>query len=463
MEDLQPGDIVQILPHLEGQCGSSHCYGWGQDMSEYVGHEVIVDRVASSYIYIMQDNHNHSWSECMFRKVTVTREFKLEESGKIKKIDFKGLVDKVGIEFEGYFKNTCPMFRRYEGKGLWSGHGDGSLSFGHISSSDYYEREYVTKPMEAEQLSVFLGVMDKHFRDGDYKINKSCGLHFHISLKNTVVYSSICNADFFYKVVEMFKRNHPTVYNERKEGNYSAASWETRYGDENAFLQRHFRKESGDRYHAVNFCYRKHGTVEVRFYGGSKANIVGLAESIQSVINIIAEKAHEKQSKKETIEAPQTSERYNQPLDLLIPNTNTYKRLRAIKIDKIIDRSNVLNLSIKLDKGGEMFIDTDNARYYKVKSRLAEAVLNKYGYLWDYIFKIYRNVPKSFFATELTRSGRTQEQLDDFILDSVIEQVRQIGHRYSRHDVEKHFIRNNGKIRLVNREGNSIDVGIIKS
>lgn len=457
MEHVNCGDIIEFVEHPDGYCGEPKCKGassWGR---AHVGKRATITHKypRNNYILISEDGNCYRYSPCMFVRISGPPAFTLEGSGKIKKFDYRGLVDRIGVEFEGYYNRGASEFEEYVSKGLWNGHDDGSLDYGDIDSDEFYEMEYVTRPFREDELGVFLGAIDRHFKDGSYKINESCGLHFHISLKNTVVYSSICNADFFYKVVNMFKEKHPRVYGDRQHNHYSESTWEGRYHDEQNFLRGHFRKESDDRYHAVNFAYDKHGTVEVRFYGGEYATIEGLAQSIQAVIDIIAQKAKERQHVKREFESPQTEERYNQPLDIMIPNKNTYHRLRALKIH----RAQVHNFDIVMERGGEMYIDMNNSRFYETKKRLAQNVTNKYGYAWDIIFALYRSTPLDAFASMVKKNGKTETE--EYILGHIIEEVGRIARGNPRRAVEDHFYRRGGDVQISN-DTNYIKIKIIR-
>ena len=49
-----------------------------------------------------------------------------------------------------------------------------------------------------------------------------------------------------------------------------------------------------DRYHAVNYCYTKHGTIEFRAYGGEYATLPGLADCINETVHLIGKFCTEK-------------------------------------------------------------------------------------------------------------------------------------------------------------------------
>jgi len=134
-----------------------------------------------------------------------------------KTIFFNEYINKVGIEFEGLFKQTLfdelgdnlrnsdPQFDNF--------HSDGSISGGYSNEIAY---ELITRPLGEDDLNTVIDRMADYQNNKLYRLNSSTGLHFHVSL-NKCYYAYIDNKSFFDKFVEMFKKVCPEVYKERKE------------------------------------------------------------------------------------------------------------------------------------------------------------------------------------------------------------------------------------------------------
>lgn len=200
----------------------------------------------------------------------------------IEPIIFNKYINLIGVEFEGCydieFKKWC---NRESGSELiYDIKGDGSVRCMNNSeyARDLIPAECVTNPLNGEQLTRVLDIWDDKFQSADYTLNASTGLHFHVSLKKQY-YAYIDNQEFYDEFVEMFRADFPKIYEERANTHYCKVN----HSDQ------HFTLESRDRYASVNYCYKKHGTVEFRAYGGTYASIKGLGVMIQKTINLIGQ------------------------------------------------------------------------------------------------------------------------------------------------------------------------------
>ena len=99
-------------------------------------------------------------------------------------------------------------------------------------------------------------------------VNESCGLHVHISVKNSD-YVRLMEKKFheeFHKWMEWMLKNHkdriPKEFKNRKEG-------------KNRYCKDEFMPEkqvigAGDRYTQLNYCHKQHATMENRMLPGCK-------------------------------------------------------------------------------------------------------------------------------------------------------------------------------------------------
>lgn len=199
----------------------------------------------------------------------------------IKAIKLNKFIDKVGIEFEGSFSRSfydecCSKSTETTKKCVLARHSDCSVNALTYAEHDMYQCEIVTRALKGKRLTEILRLFDEKFSADEYSINESCGLHFHVSLKKNY-YAYIDNQEFYDAFIDMFKTNFPDVWRERSQKSYCKVNHQ----------DQHFTLSSKDRYAAVNYCYRKHHTVEFRLYGGSHGTIEGLAKVIDLTLKLI--------------------------------------------------------------------------------------------------------------------------------------------------------------------------------
>lgn len=204
----------------------------------------------------------------------------------MKKIKYNKYINKIGIEFEGFWErnliSNLSDSADSEGTMIADVKGDGSLEYDDNSSlisTSYAAREVVTNALKEGQVNTVLKGMNKYFKNEEYKINNTVGLHFHVSL-NKYAFGTVCTPDFFRAYVDMFRRRFNAVYENRKNNRYCSFAIKRP-----AYL--HFKRQSNDRYTVINYCLEKHNTVEFRGYGGKFATVEGLARMIQATIDLI--------------------------------------------------------------------------------------------------------------------------------------------------------------------------------
>lgn len=157
-------------------------------------------------------------------------------------------INKVGVELEGGW-NQIP-------DGCHLQH-DGSVSVADIA----HVGEIVSQPMNLEEILSWMNLCYPQ------KTNATCGLHVHVSVKNTLHYSRLMDREFHQYFFKKMKE-----WGERIRVNKASAFWKRLAGN-NSFARRtnidpdaqaSVRGKDGVRYRLLNFCWRLHGTMEMR-------------------------------------------------------------------------------------------------------------------------------------------------------------------------------------------------------
>lgn len=210
------------------------------------------------------------------------------------KIKYNRFIKAVGIEFEGLY--LPGILKEIEKKGfIEEVKYDGSLHSISEDEEGYEAREVITTPAStSSRLNEILEYFDKLYKNEQYRLNRTCGLHYHISVKDEV-FGALCSLEFFKSYIVTFNKVAPDVFEERKNNYYCNFFLENVYGRSSngqikltpRILNKHFGLQSAIRYLAINYCYLKHKTIEFRGYGGEHATIKGLAEIINATINLI--------------------------------------------------------------------------------------------------------------------------------------------------------------------------------
>lgn len=177
-------------------------------------------------------------------------------------------IDMIGVELEGAWTKLP--------KGTDSLHPDGSVTFpefGRGVSPDGFPisvGELVSPPMPLGMLHAWV---EQHYPQF---VNKTCGLHLHMSFKSPLVYQRLMDPTYQETIFEFVGRwatskrdagrlpaDHPIF--ERLKGNTQYCQKKFWADHQAAQRQKSFqRNREGNRYTAVNYCYGLHQTVEIR-------------------------------------------------------------------------------------------------------------------------------------------------------------------------------------------------------
>lgn len=323
--------IINTLRHGTGKCNKVNCRHVNEFMITYDGRLATIKGVNSDYISLSIDGIDIAkninvwhWSTCMITLVTKNKEKKPTISDctkdSINTIKYNRHIKAIGIEFEGLYK---PVFVDYIRNNYMQYHiadigHDASIHHDDVSiSSGMHSLEMRSRPLDAKQANEILSVFNTAQKKEEYYINNSIGLHYHISLDN-IAYSAVDTPEFYSKYMRMFKKNYPIIYENRKQSRYCTPFPSKTYKSAELAKKRHFTRSSSNRYHFINYCYSKHGTVEFRGFGGFGATFTGLANIIQDTINLIGEHTRKKYSiqSKEVISIDNTKRIDN----IVIPN-----------------------------------------------------------------------------------------------------------------------------------------------
>jgi hypothetical protein len=291
-------------------------------------------------------------------------------------MDYKNIIDRIGIEFEGLFTdNTESTLIQLQDNKLVRLEDDSTIRNGDI---DYVvAREVKTAPLGAEELERILNMFSKWQQKGDYIVNHSCGLHYHISLKDNG-FGHICRPDFYISMIDLFKNKYPKIWNDREKNQYCWADYKTDRNGRTVKIEDHFTKDTedtGTRYHLVNYSTEyttelgNVETVEIRFYGGEYATIKELKQVIQDTINIIKIHVNKSYQMPELIEADEQ----NPPLDIEIPSI---KSGRKINREYIIKKETIKKSFQYLFKHNQK-LDDINEVIQKIKIQPLEVVINQ--------------------------------------------------------------------------------------
>lgn len=162
----------------------------------------------------------------------------------------------VGVELEGGFSKEMYVKHTRETE-LW--HHDGSVSAGEFSG------EVISKPY-ADIRALSRWIKENY----PIKVNETCGFHIHISTKSNLDYMRLMSKAFHRHFLKMWTR-----WGEKHVSKDNRAFWwrlqnKTLPGRSQNYCARDFPDVDGqvsgrgNRYHQLNFCWRKHQTMENR-------------------------------------------------------------------------------------------------------------------------------------------------------------------------------------------------------
>jgi hypothetical protein len=182
-------------------------------------------------------------------------------------------IHKVGIELEGRW-DTRPAGFTYDG------------SVGGFQTLGGAVGEVPSPPLTLDEVNPWL---DANYPD---EVNQSCGMHVHVSVESKAEYSLLMShaaqleRDLIKNVKDWATEReiiprHPLW--ERLAGRNRYCQMGT-HGVEN---QTRARTKINARYRMLNFCWRLHGTLEIRLLPGFKKKHLGI-EAVQTVIATVA-------------------------------------------------------------------------------------------------------------------------------------------------------------------------------
>ena len=196
-------------------------------------------------------------------------------------------IKKIGVEIECAIENDIyhEIDKGYINPDGFEMGGDGS-----INSDEGCCVEFRSLPTSS--LPILLKRLKKLYKY-IVEINKTMGLHIHISLKQDDYYYRLCSKrfyDFFFD-----KLTHSNIYKRNKE-------LRNRINKNNHYAQKIKKYKvidsqlvdfDDDRYRIINFCKSKHGTIEFRIYPAMKT-AEEVLEAIEFTIKVVSEWIKEK-------------------------------------------------------------------------------------------------------------------------------------------------------------------------
>ena len=166
----------------------------------------------------------------------------------------------VGFEVEGEYRPNGDYdsydddaYSHYFESIQTENHEDGSVS---SYSDDLYGREVVTIPLvyDSTPFKQFFTDLAKYITSGDLHLNRTCGLHFHVSFP-FYAWNNV-NADLVNAWQAMVQERFPALWRARCANSYCTARKQT------------YISPNQSRYQAFNVASAtEHGTIEIRLYG----------------------------------------------------------------------------------------------------------------------------------------------------------------------------------------------------
>lgn len=164
-------------------------------------------------------------------------------------------IAKMGVELEGGF--TPDTYKMAKGGNIW--HHDGSVSTTRDCSG-----EIVSPAMD--NLDALADFITKWY---PVEVNKTCGFHIHLSFKSNLDYSRLMSKRFhryFLKQWELWGKRC-NIQNKQFWERLREESPEAKRYCKRSFVdpfQQAHDEWHDSRYHQLNFCWKKHGTMENR-------------------------------------------------------------------------------------------------------------------------------------------------------------------------------------------------------
>jgi len=121
-----------------------------------------------------------------------------------------------------------------------------------------YVGEIASHPFD--KLANLINFTDRYYPE---KTNKFCGLHYHIKPKNIFEYQMLNTKRFYLDFLRAI-----AVFGESRGIAKTSEFWKRLNGHNDHYCKRQFHPyiakdgEDPERYTVINYCFRKHGTVE---------------------------------------------------------------------------------------------------------------------------------------------------------------------------------------------------------
>lgn len=169
-------------------------------------------------------------------------------------------INKMGLELEGAWVGTIrvPPF-----KDVMIKH-DGSVSFEQpIDGTFLHFGELVSSPMDPEELASW------GYEHCPTHANNSAGTHVHVSTVTNSMYACLLTPSFQRHLMEELTQFNDTFKDSDPE---TYGRFAVRLAGGNTYCKKGYKglsqvrqeNRGGDRYQQVNYCYKLHGTMEIR-------------------------------------------------------------------------------------------------------------------------------------------------------------------------------------------------------
>lgn len=173
-----------------------------------------------------------------------------------------GAINLMGIELEGAWAGER---RKRPFKDTKIKH-DGSVHFDQPADGTFlHYGEIVSDPLEPEMLAEFA------VEHCPTKANDSAGTHIHVSLKSDGMYASLLTPGFQRRLIAALTEYNETIKDSDEE---TYKRFKARLAGGNRYCMKAYKglqqsmldHKGGARYQQLNYCYRLHGTLEIRVF-----------------------------------------------------------------------------------------------------------------------------------------------------------------------------------------------------
>ncbi len=171
-------------------------------------------------------------------------------------------INKMGIELEGAWAGTRKV-RPFKDTKIKH---DGSVRFNQPGGDKFlHYGEIVSDPMDPEALAEWAA---EHCPT---TANDSAGTHIHTSLKSDGMYASLLTPAFQRKLISKLRDYNETIKDTDEE---TYKRFLARLDGGNRYCMKGYKglqqsmmdSKGGARYQQLNYCYRLHGTLEIRVF-----------------------------------------------------------------------------------------------------------------------------------------------------------------------------------------------------